>query len=104
MARHIGKLSNAVFARTVRLSIEGVGIDDIIAGLNYMITEGAQLFSFSVHSSSFQPFGNPYSREQQDIDKMLKNFECLLRYTTSSPQRMQLVNLNHLGLHHPPLA
>ncbi len=71
------------FARTLRLSAEGVTVEDMISGIRYMTSSEPNMLSFSLHSSSLVAAGNPYSSSEKAVDDILKRVDALLAAVSS---------------------
>jgi hypothetical protein len=66
-----GLLSRLGLLERIRLTPEGISLDEAKRLTMAMFRQGQRLFVLSYHSSSLWPGGTPYVSSQADIDKLL---------------------------------
>lgn len=64
----------------VRLSPEGIAIDELIRLTRTMLRSGHRLFSFTYHSPSLQPGNLPYVQSDADLRVFLDRFEAFFDF------------------------
>ena len=55
-----------------RLTCEGASLADLAALTKRLIADGTPVLTFSLHSTSMTPGGNPYARDQAAVDAMVE--------------------------------
>jgi glycosyltransferase involved in cell wall biosynthesis len=60
------------FTAAARLTCEGAGIDDLVALAGRLVKNGAPVLTFSLHSTSLTPGGNPYAPDERDTARILE--------------------------------
>ena len=90
---------NSSFAQLttpMRLSPEGASLGDLKSLTRRLISDGAPVLSFTLHSTSLTPGANPYAQNSADVAQTL---ERTRRYLTWFQQNMggEFVTLNNLA-------
>lgn len=75
-----GILGRAGLLARVRLSPEGFGIDDTRALTQALLTDGIRIFSFTLHSPSWQPGHTSYVRDDADLKRFLGHIHEYFQY------------------------
>ncbi|MEL7485589.1 MAG: glycosyltransferase [Pseudomonadota bacterium] len=68
---HDGDKSAPPATTPMRLTCENTSLADLKALTRALIRDGTRVLTFSLHSTSLTPGGNPYARDAADVDRML---------------------------------
>ena len=88
--------SYAQLTTPMRLSPEGASLGDLKSLTQRLISDGAPVVSFTLHSTSLTPGANPYAQSSAEVEQIL---ERTRRYLTWFQQNMggEFVTLNTLA-------
>lgn len=75
-----GLLSRARLFDRVRLTPEGISLDELCRLTRTMLREGYRLFNFTYHSPSLEPGHTPYVRSEADLRHFLGTIERYLDF------------------------